>query len=311
MEEAIAASPVPKPRLTVIVAARQAPATLEQTLNSLAQQTCRDRLEVIVADGSAAGEMASTARRCFPRAEHVWLRGGNLPALKGAAIQRARGAFIAILDPHDAADPDWGDQILAGFADPSVAALGGVVLLDGPERAGNLAAYLFEYGAFNPPVRAGDTAGDLPGNNVAYRREALLDTCADVLATEGFNKPFCHERLRGSGKRLVIRPTMRVRHLTSYALLSFGVRRFHYGRCFGAVRTRRASAAQKTLYRVFAPAVPPLLVFRQLKRASAHPQNRRLLPRAGLALCGVCVCWGVGEWLGSWFGAGRSCGELY
>ena len=254
--------------------------------------------------------MAALAQR-FPGTRHIALPGGNLPTLKGAAIREARGELVAVLDPSDAADPDWIDEMLAAFADPDVCAVGGAVLLSGAGSAGNVAAYLFEYGAFNPPIAAGDTQGDLPGNNVAYRRNALTDTCADILASEGFNKPFFHERIRARGGRLVIRPTMRVRHLTHYPFLAFGVRRFHYGRCFGAVRLRRASPARKALYRAFAPAVVPILIVRHLRRALSHPGNRRLLPGAALALCGVCAFWGVGEWLGYWFGPGRSCQELY
>ncbi|HEY3254083.1 MAG TPA: hypothetical protein VGJ91_09055, partial [Polyangiaceae bacterium] len=174
-----------------------------------------------------------------------------------------------------------------------------------------IAAYLFEYGAFNAPLAPGPTSGDLPGNNVAYRRSVLLDTCGDILQAEGFNKPFFHERLRALGRELVIRPSMCVKHLTHYRLLPFGMRRFHYGRCFGATRVRRARPARKALFRAFAPIVPSLLVTRHLLRALKHRKNRRLLPHAGLALCGVCAFWGVGEWLGCWFGAGDSCQELF
>ncbi len=298
------------PRVSVVVAARVPPDTTEQALASLAAQSRAAEIEVIVVDGSDDGCMAALAQR-FPGMRNIALPGGNLPMLKGAAICAARGELVAVLDPSDFADPDWIDEILAAFADPGVCAVGGAVLLSGAGSAGNVAAYLFEYGAFNPPIAAGDTQGDLPGNNVAYRRSALTDICADVLASEGFNKPFFHERIRARGERLVMRPTMRVRHLTHYNFLAFGVRRFHYGRCFGAVRIRRASLARKVLYRVFAPAIVPILISRHLLRALNHPGNRRLLPGAALALCGVCAFWGVGEWLGSWFGAGRSCQELY
>ncbi|QJR34540.1 glycosyltransferase [Gemmatimonas groenlandica] len=298
-------------RLSVIVAARTPSATLEEVLRSLAAQHRASELDVILADGSPDGSMAMIRHRCLPQARHISLPGGNLPALKAAAIRQAEGDFIAMLDPSDAADPDWADQIIEGFADPGVTAVGGVVLQAGSGSAGNVSAYLFEYGAFNPPVTPGDTQGDLPGNNVAYRRAALTDTCADILAAEGFNKPFVHERIRAAGGRLVIRPSMRVRHLTNYPFIAFGVRRFHYGRCFGATRVRRASRGKKWLFRLFAPAVPPLLMSRHLRRAWQHPANRRLLPRAALALCGVCAFWGMGEWLGYWFGPGHSCQELY
>lgn len=299
----------PSPRVSVVVAARTPPPTTDRALDSLAAQSRAGDIEVLVADGSAEGVLAETARR-YPCATHVAVPGGNLPVLKGAAIRAARGEFVAVLDPSDVAEPDWIDQILAGFQDAGVSALGGSVLLDGPRRAGNVAAYLFEYGAFSPPLPAGETAGDLPGNNVAYRRRVLTAACGDVLDSEGFNKPFVHERIRERGGRLVIRPQMRVRHVTNHSFVAFGVRRFHYGRCFGSVRARRAPAARRLLYRVFAPAVAPLLIARLLRRSWDHPANRRLLPRAGLALCGVCVFWGAGEWLGYWCGPGRSCHEL-
>jgi glycosyltransferase involved in cell wall biosynthesis len=300
----------PTPRVSVIVAARTPPDTTEQALASLFGQKRESEIEVLVVDGSDDGCMAGFARR-FPKIRHIAAPGGNLPALKGEAIRQARGELVAVLDPGDAAEPNWVDEMLDAFADPGVWAVGGSVLLAGPGSAGNVAAYLFEYGAFNPPIAQGDTQGDLPGNNVAYRRSVLIDTCADILSSEGFNKPFFHERIRARGGRLVIRPAMRVRHLTNYPFLAFGVRRFHYGRCFGAVRVRRASPARKAFYRAVAPAVAPVLIARHLRRAWSHPSNRRLLPGAAFALCGVCAFWGVGEWLGCWFGPGRSCDELY
>ena len=298
------------PRVSVIVAARTAPETIGQALDSLAAQTRAAEIEVILADGSDDGCMAALVTR-FPGMIRVALPGGNLPELKGAGIQRARGSLVAILDPSDAADTDWVEAMLAAICEPDICAAGGAVVLSDKGGAGNVAAYLFEYGAFNPPLESGDTQGDLPGNNVAYRRGLLLETCADILANVGFYKPLIHERLRARGGRLVISPAMRVRHLTHYAFMAFGVRRFHYGRCFGAMRLRAASPALKVLYRAFAPAVPPLLIARHLARAWSHLPNRRMLPDAALALCGVCAFWGVGEWLGYWFGDGRSCRELY
>jgi GT2 family glycosyltransferase len=294
----------------VIVAARSFVPTLEACLKSLAAQQ-RPAPEVLVVDGTADGQLAVYAERLLPAAIHLPVPGGNLPALKAAAIRRASGDFIAVLDPSDAAEPDWTAEIVRAFEDPTVTAVGGSVTLAGSAAAGNVAAYLFEYGAFSPPLAAGDAPGDLPGNNVAYRRSALLETCADILAAEGFNKPFFHKRIREAGGRLVLVPSLRVRHLTSYRLGAFGARRFHYGRCFGSVRARRAAPLQAAKYRLFAPLVPGLLVTRHLIRAAQHPSNRKLLPGAALALCAVCACWGVGEWLGYWFGPARSCEELY
>ena len=296
----------PLPRVSVVVAAKSPPPTLARCLDSLAGA----HAEVLVADGSDEGALAEAVRsRAGMR--HLAIPGAALPALKAAAIRAARGGIVAILDPTDAAEPGWIDEILAAFEDASVAAVGGAVLLEDAAGRGNAAAYLFEYGAFNPPFEAGDAPGDLPGNNVAYRREALGVTCADLLDAEGFYKPLFHERIRAHGGRLVLRPSLRVRHLTAHRFLDFGVRRFHYGRCFGATRTRRAPLARRLLYRALAPAIVPLLVARHVRRAWAHPANRRLLARSAPALCGVCAFWGIGEWIGCWFGPGDSCARVH
>ena len=298
------------PRVSVVVAARAAPASLDRALASLAAQPRAAELEVLLADGSDAGVLA-VAARSRAGVRHIAAPGAALPALKAAAIRAASGELVAILDPTDAAEPGWLDEILAAFEDGTVSAVGGAVLLDNAAASANVAAYLFEYGAFNPPFGAGDAPGDLPGNNVAYRRRALTVDCADLLETEGFYKPLFHERIRARGGRLVLRPSMRVRHLTQHRFLEFGLRRFHYGRCFGATRLRRASPGRRFLYRFLAPVVAPVLVARHLRRAWMHPGNRRLLARAAPALCGVCAFWGVGEWLGYWFGDGGSCGMVY
>jgi len=298
------------PRVSVVVFTRAYPHTIGETLLSLERQRRFAEIEVILADGTAGGS-AEKLRERFPWLRQVRVPGGNMPALKGRAIQAARSEIIAILDATDAAEPGWIGEILAGLSEERVSAVGGVVVFDGPATAANRAAYLFEYGAFNPPIHSGPTEGDLPGNNVAYRRALLVETCGDILSEEGFNKPFFHERIREQGGTLAIRATMSVRHLTNHRFLTFGISRFHYGRCFGATRWRRSSWRRRLFYSLFAMTIPFLLMIRHMARSLRHPANRRLLPHAGLALLGVCAFWGVGEWLGYWFGPGRSCSELY
>ena len=298
------------PRVSVVVFARERVATLAETLRSLEHQERFADIEVILADGTAEGTLNDLLAGS-PWIRRLRLPPGDMPTLKGHAIRAARADIVAILDPWDAAAPSWISEILDGLKDERVAAVGGAVLLNDAATAGNRVAYLFEYGACNPPLPAGPTQGDLPGNNVAYRRQILFETCGDILDRMGFNKPFCHERIRAAGYELVIRPSMQVCHLTAHRFLPFAMRRFHYGRCFGANRRRLSPRSRVAFYCVFAPIVPLLLVTRHLARAFRHPLNRRLLPRTGAALAGVCIFWGVGEWTGYWFGAGRSCDKLY
>lgn len=298
-----------KIRVSVVVFVGGADTGVSETLASLGRQSRLDDIEVIVADGTQDGS-ARAAIEGLPWARYIEIPGGNMPALKGKAVQSARGDIVAILDSHDVAAPDWIDQMIAAFEREDVAAVGGVVMPGGPSTAANWAAYLFEYGAFNPPVREGVSDEDLPGNNLGHRRTLLIGTCAEILDQEGFNKPFCHQRIRMDGGKMFMNPAMRVTHATSYRFLAFSVSRFHYGRCFGATRLRFSPSGRQAAYRVFAPIVPLILMVRHMARALAHPGNRRMLPRAGLALMGICLFWGVGEWIGYWFGQGRSCEKL-
>ncbi len=303
-------APEAAPQVSVVVFVRAGHDKVRETLSSLGRQARFEEIEVILADGRSDLEDDDLLRD-FPWLRRLTLPGANMPRLKGEAVRAARGDIVAILDPWDVAEPDWIDEILTALEDPGVCGAGGAVILSGPQTAVNRAAYLFEYGAFNLPLTAGPTEADLAGNNLALRRDALIEHCSDILEAEGFNKPFCQERLRARGALLVMAPGMTVRHLTAHRFVPFAVRRFHYARCFGAIRRRLSPWPQKLLYCVFAPTVPLLLMLRHPARARRHPANRRLLRGAEPALLGICVAWGLGEWVGYWFGAGRSCEKLY
>jgi len=282
---------------------------IDKVLDALSAQPGLERAEVLVADGrETPGREDFSAGR--PWLRHLKLPPQTMPALKAAAIREARGELIAILDPYDLPEPNWLAEIVASMSRTEAAAVGGEVLFGGPDTAANRAAYLFEYGAFTPPMQAGRTTGEMPGNNLVYRRRALLGDCGDLLSG-GFWKPFFHERISARGGHFEINPAMRVRHATSYVLGPFAARRFQYGRCFGAMRRRGAPAATKLFYIATAPAVPLVLTWRHVRRAWSHPENRQAVPRAFFALVYICFAWGLGEWLGCWLGAGRSCEKVY
>jgi glycosyltransferase involved in cell wall biosynthesis len=298
-----------RPDISVIVCASDAVASIRDALRSLESQEGIESAEVVVVDGSSDGTAELVARE-FPWVRHLRLSPGTMPELKGRAIQESRGDFVAILDVVDRAEPGWLVAIRRGLANPQAEAIGGEVVLDGPPRGINAAGYLFEYGAFAPPLAAGPTAGDLPGNNLAYRRRVFAETCADLLPG-GFWKPFFHERIRERGGALHLHPSMRVRHRIRLGAVAFLARRFHYGRCFGAMRFAHASRRERRLYLVFEPVVPLLLCWRHVRRAWQHPGTRRLLARALPSLLLLCFAWGVGEWIGTWFGSGASCRKVY
>jgi hypothetical protein len=294
----------------VVVFVREHRDACLRALRALDAQAREVPSEVLVADGS---DEASDAwlLELAPRVRHLRLGPASMPVLKAAAIRAARGSIIAILDPLDVPERGWLRAIRhALMATPEAAAVGGAVLRGGSPSMGSRAGYLFEYGAFSPPFAEGRTDGDLPGNNVAYRREVLLDWCADLLEA-GFWKPFFHERIRARGGPLILDARLVVRHETDHGFWQFGLRRFHYGRCFGAMRLAAAPRRKRFLYRVAGAAVPLLLVARHTRRNLVHARNRGILLGCWPALWGICVLWGLGECLGYWRGPGRSCSRVY
>lgn len=298
------------PRVSVVVYVREEPALALPTLRSLAAQEGVDDAEILVADCLTDDAGAGLLRE-FPTFRRVRAPGAGMPEGKAAALRAATGDVVAILDARDLAEPGWIAAVRRAFAvDDPPAAVGGVVLPDGAATAANGAAYLFEYGAFVPSVAEGPTDGDLPGNCVAYDAARLRAAASDVLA-RGFWKPFCHARLRAAGGRLELRRDLVVRHATAHRLGDFGRRRFHYGRCFGAMRVKEMPPGRRLLLRVFGPAIPLLLAWRLVRRSLGDATSRRVLARAWAALLVVCFCWGVGECLGAWFGARGSCAKVW
>lgn len=293
-----------QPDVSIIIYAGNAVAPARRALESVLGQEGIADAEVFLADGSGLPEMEELARS-LPEVRHLVVPPGPMPVVKGAAMAAARGALVAVLDPADEAEPGW----LAGLQTAmknGAAAAGGGVLLHPECSVSDQAAYLFEYGAFVPPLADGPTHGDLPGNNVVYRRQALQDWCGDLLAG-GFWKPFFHQRIRGQGGVLLLTGAMVVRHRTSYRAGAVLRRFYHFGRCFGGMRPAHATPGRNLMFRLLGPLVPLVLSARHLSRAAGHPASRRLLPGAGAMLVAICWAWGVGECLGYWLGPGASC----
>jgi glycosyltransferase involved in cell wall biosynthesis len=93
---------VETPLVTVVVAAHNAEDYIEQSLSSLLSQTLRD-LEIIVVDDASTDSTAEKVRSFQdPRIRLISLEANVGPAAaRNAAIERARGSYLAILDADD------------------------------------------------------------------------------------------------------------------------------------------------------------------------------------------------------------------
>ena len=183
------------PFVSVVIPTRDRPELLSRTLDSvLACDYPPDRFEVIVADnvptGTGTRDLVEELARSDPRVLYLLAPRAGSGSARNDGAARARSELVAFVDDDAIADRRWIAELVAGFdAAPGVVCVTGLVLaaeLDtwaqqlfeeyggfgkGFENA------LFDLGAHRPrqamfPFNPG-TLGS--GNNVAFRRSALLE----------------------------------------------------------------------------------------------------------------------------------------
>ena len=115
------------PRVSVLLPARNAAATLDAALASLRRQTWCDWECVVVDDGStdATGEVAAAAAAIDPRVTMVPTPPRGLVATLGTGLERCRGEYVARMDADDLMRRDrLALQVDALDRDPQLAAVG-------------------------------------------------------------------------------------------------------------------------------------------------------------------------------------------
>ena len=115
------------PRVSVLLPARNAAATLDAALASLRRQTWSDWECVVVDDGStdATGEVARAAAAIDPRVTMVPTPPHGLVATLGTGLERCRGEYVARMDADDLMRRErLALQVDALDRDPQLAAVG-------------------------------------------------------------------------------------------------------------------------------------------------------------------------------------------
>ena len=165
-------------RLSVVVVSAGRPRALARCLTAL-EQMRSTRAEVIVvacADGLAVA-------RALPFADRLTLAaqaGDNISAARNMGLAAAAGDVVAFVDDDAVPEPGWAEALLAGFADPDVAAAtgpvigrNGISLQWGRMAVDRLGADRWLSDGMPPGA---DEALKLHGTNMAVRRDVLTRT---------------------------------------------------------------------------------------------------------------------------------------
>jgi len=226
-----------RPFITVVVPTKDNESTIGELMESLARQSYRD-FEVVVVDSSRDRTPEIASRYSFARVVKVPPVGLNVA--RNAGVKEARGVVVAFTDGDCRASPDWLQRVAEFFAShPDAAAAGGSVLT-AREQAGRLVADYYNEALWPMmPVYRDLVEIDarnfhrvrVPnGNNLAFKRNALLRNPFDEGLKGGYDEVELLWRLCASGFKVYAVPEIRVEHFHSSSLRRMLKRGFSYGR---------------------------------------------------------------------------------
>jgi GT2 family glycosyltransferase len=215
-------------------------------------------VEIFVVDASPDDDTRAVVAR-FPATRYVRndLGAGRTPESRALGVDLATGDVVAFVDDDGYVAPDWLDELLAPYADPAVAGVGGRIVNGTPgedrrglDRIGRLLPDGRLLGNFTADPGRVIAVDHFIGANMSFRRRALLDVggvYGDYPAPCVCEESDIALRQRALGRRLVYNPAAVVRHVSApYSIRGDRLdRRWHY-------IARRNHTAM--LIRVFGPA---------------------------------------------------------
>jgi hypothetical protein len=300
------------PAASVLVGLVDPGESFDLLLRALEAQEGSVPFEVVIASRCGPGVAAALRERDRGIVVVEAEPGTPLPELRRRALETARGRFVLVTEDHTVPPRGWVEGLVRALerSPERVAAAGGLVDNALRERAADWAAFLCEYHAYlppNPPALAG-TPGetrDVPGMNVAYRREALGAAERSLLGA-GFWEATLHPELLRAGRTFLSLPGIVVAHRKVLPFRSALAQRYHYSRAFAGSRFPARAYARRAAFAVGSALLPPLVLWRIARSVAARPAYRSALLRSLPALACLALAWGAGEAVGYALGAGKS-----
>src|SRR5436305_2992531 len=158
------------PAMSVVVVIGAQRGRALRWLEAVSRQTVAGQLEAIVVDTRPEERPLETAGDC--RVDVVSWPSRSYGEARAAGVNAARSEIVAFLEDHCCPRPGWAEAVIEAFRQPC-AAVGYAITNANPESWVSRVTHLATYGEWESP-RGGDVTS-LPGGNVAYRREILLD----------------------------------------------------------------------------------------------------------------------------------------
>ena len=287
-----------RPKLSVVVASRNARASIEECLAALLGQR-QVGVQIVVVDNSTDGTTEIIKER-FPGIHLIATPPSALiPELWEAGIRQSTADIVAITTAHCVPRKDWISEVLRAHEGPAPA-VGGAIENDESAGVVDWAVFFCRYSHFMPPLRKG-FASEIPGDNASYKR-VHLDRYQHVWRN-GFWEPAVHAELKRAGLQLLLVPSIVVSHRRSFGLGGFLRQRFQHGLRFGAWRAAGLSRPQRALYLGVSWGIPLVLLARIVLRVLRKGRHRSKLFVSLPILVPFLLAWALGEAIGCLRGA--------
>lgn len=245
--------------LSVVVATTDAGWSIQACLHAIARACAGLRAEVLVVDASTDDTPARVMGSDVP-AKFVQMPVGTLtPRLWAEGYRQSSGQVVAFTTGHCLVRPDWARALVAALGRGATGA-GGPLILARTTTPLDWAVFFLRYSAFTPErMASGRVAGEIAGDNAAYRRDALDRHAATFV--DGFWEIDFHRLIRAEGGWLAATPEATIEFSRSFPLGTILRHRFAHGAHFGASRVR-GGARRPWQIVLAAPLVPFLLAIR-------------------------------------------------
>jgi poly-beta-1,6-N-acetyl-D-glucosamine synthase len=195
------------PSVSIIIAARNEEANLPAKLKTLQLLDYpRDQFQIVVASDGSTDRTVSILREQAPHVVPVILDESNGKACAlNKAVKYATGEILVFLDARQFVEPDAVSELVSCFADPTVGAVSGELLLESPGAKSEDALGI--YWKIEKTVRKLESASGsvvgVTGAIYAIRREFFTEIPAGTILDDVF-VPMSVARM---GKRVVFQPS--------------------------------------------------------------------------------------------------------
>jgi hypothetical protein len=265
------------PLLSVIVATPDNYATVRQLVRYLAQQTIRERLEIVfVAPSSGDAGLDESELTGFH--SYVLLETGLFRSLnhaRVAGIRIAKASIVVLTEDHCFPAPEWAEALVAAHQG-SWAGVGAAVGLANIHSTNAWANYLIQYAPWIKPATAG-AINDIAGHNSSYKKDILLSYGDDLEPMMDFEFTL-HQDLQEKGYQLYLEPKAEMYHLFITCFRAAMAEHFNIGQLLAASRAPHFAFARRFFALLTVPLLPAVRMYRILRLVHHMGWSRKLLP---------------------------------